>query len=143
MNVAYLDPPYSRYFHKLAARLVQPSGGSVVALLSCPAYRLYAGGDRAQVWEPGVPAQEHVLPQAFERAGWAQPGSPAFGRAFSHAVEWFKERFAAERIDICLVFSVDPYALKGITIGGYDENKSPEARNARPFYHLFSRGNAE
>lgn len=105
MNVAYLDPPYSRYFHKLAARLAQPSGGSVVALLSCPAYRLYAGGDRAQVWEPGAPAQEHVLPQAFERAGWAQSGSPEFGRAFSHAVEWFKERFVAERVDICLVFS--------------------------------------
>lgn len=105
MNVAYLDPPYSRYFHELAARLAQTSGGKVVALLSCPAYRLYAGGDRAEVWEPGVPAQEHVLPPAFERAGWAQPGSPAFGRAFSHAVEWFKERFAAERTDICLVFS--------------------------------------
>lgn len=105
MNVAYLDPPYSRYFHKLAARLVQPSGGNVVALLSCHAYRLYSGGDRAEVWAPGVPAQEHALPAAFERAGWAQSGSPAFGRAFSHAVEWFKERFAAERIDICLVFS--------------------------------------
>jgi hypothetical protein len=43
-------------------------------------------------------------------------------------------------IHIFMVFSVDPYALKGITIGGYDETKSPEARNARPFYHLFSRG---
>jgi Ni/Fe-hydrogenase b-type cytochrome subunit len=43
-------------------------------------------------------------------------------------------------IHIFMVFTVDPYALKGITIGGYDETKSPEARNARPFYHLFGRG---
>jgi hypothetical protein len=42
-------------------------------------------------------------------------------------------------IHIFMVFSVDPYALKGITIGGYDETKSPEARNARPFYHLFKK----
>ena len=105
MNVAYLDPPYSRYFHKLAVRLVQPSGGDVVALLSCPAYRLYAGGDRTEVWTPGEPAQAHDVPPAFERAGWAQTDSPEFRRAFSHAVEWFKERFAAERTDVCLVFS--------------------------------------
>jgi len=42
-------------------------------------------------------------------------------------------------IHIFMVFTVDPYAIKGITIGGYDETKSPEARNARPFYHLFKR----
>lgn len=105
MNVAYLDPPYSRYFHALAARLAHASGGSVVALLSCPAYRLYAGGDRTEVWTPGEPAQAHDVPPAFERAGWAQTDSPEFRRAFSHAVEWFKQRFTAERTDVCLVFS--------------------------------------
>jgi Ni/Fe-hydrogenase b-type cytochrome subunit len=46
---------------------------------------------------------------------------------------------ALSAIHIFMVFTVDPYALKSITIGGYDENKSPEARNARPFYHLFRR----
>jgi hypothetical protein len=46
---------------------------------------------------------------------------------------------ALSAIHIFMVFSVDPYALKSITIGGYDERKSPEARNARPFYHLFAR----
>ena len=40
---------------------------------------------------------------------------------------------------IFMVFTVDPQALKSMTIGGYDETRSPEARNARPFYHLFAR----
>ncbi len=35
---------------------------------------------------------------------------------------------------IFMVFAVDPYALRSITTGGYDESKSPEARNARPFF---------
>lgn len=46
-------------------------------------------------------------------------------------------------IHIFMVFTVDPQALKSITIGGYDETRSPEARNARPFYHLFSKGSTK
>ena len=40
MNIAYLDPPYSRYFSRLARRLSERTGGSVIALLSSPSYRL-------------------------------------------------------------------------------------------------------
>ncbi len=46
---------------------------------------------------------------------------------------------ALSAIHIFMVFAVDPYALQAITVGGYDERKSPEARNARPFYHLLPR----
>jgi hypothetical protein len=36
-----------------------------------------------------------------------------------------------------MVFTVDPYALRAMTTGGYDADRwSPEARNARPLYHL-------
>jgi thiosulfate reductase cytochrome b subunit len=37
---------------------------------------------------------------------------------------------------VFMVFAVDPYALRAIVTGGYDETKSPEARNARPFVNL-------
>lgn len=37
-------------------------------------------------------------------------------------------------VHVFMVFSVDPYALRAITTGGYDETKSPEERNARPFW---------
>jgi thiosulfate reductase cytochrome b subunit len=37
---------------------------------------------------------------------------------------------------VFMVFAVDPYSLRAITTGGYDDAKSPEARNARPFVHL-------
>jgi thiosulfate reductase cytochrome b subunit len=37
---------------------------------------------------------------------------------------------------VFMVFAVDPYAIRSMTTGGYDERLSPEARNARPFYHL-------
>ncbi|HEU4643771.1 MAG TPA: cytochrome b/b6 domain-containing protein [Gemmatimonadaceae bacterium] len=37
---------------------------------------------------------------------------------------------------VFMVFAVDPYSLRSIITGGYDESTSPEARNARPFYHL-------
>jgi thiosulfate reductase cytochrome b subunit len=37
---------------------------------------------------------------------------------------------------VFMVFAVDPYSLRAITTGGYDEAKSPEARNARPFVNL-------
>jgi Ni/Fe-hydrogenase b-type cytochrome subunit len=37
---------------------------------------------------------------------------------------------------IFMVFAVDPYSLPSIITGNYDETKSPEARNARPFSFL-------
>ena len=40
---------------------------------------------------------------------------------------------------VFMVFAVDPYALRAIVTGGYDETKSPEARNARPFVNLRAR----
>ena len=43
---------------------------------------------------------------------------------------------------VFMVFAVDPYALRSITTGGYDESKSPEARNARPFVNLRARPRA-
>jgi Ni/Fe-hydrogenase b-type cytochrome subunit len=42
-------------------------------------------------------------------------------------------------IHIFMVFAVDPYSLQSIITGGYREDLSPEARNARPFYHLLPR----
>jgi thiosulfate reductase cytochrome b subunit len=44
---------------------------------------------------------------------------------------------------VFMVFAVDPYALRAIITGGYDESKSPEARNARPFVNLRGRPYAE
>src|ERR1051325_327190 len=35
---------------------------------------------------------------------------------------------------VFMVFAVDPYALRAITTGGYDEADSPERRNARPLW---------
>jgi Ni/Fe-hydrogenase b-type cytochrome subunit len=37
-------------------------------------------------------------------------------------------------VHVIMVFAVDPYSLKSMITGGYDEAKSPEARNARPFF---------
>ncbi|HUX34995.1 MAG TPA: cytochrome b/b6 domain-containing protein [Gemmatimonadaceae bacterium] len=37
-------------------------------------------------------------------------------------------------VHIFMVFAVDPYALRAMTTGGYNEARSPEARNARPFW---------
>lgn len=40
-------------------------------------------------------------------------------------------------IHVIMVFAVDPYAIRAMTTGGYDEDRfSPEARNARPFVGL-------
>ena len=39
-------------------------------------------------------------------------------------------------VHVFMVFAVDPYSLRAIVTGRYNENNSPEARNARPFYHL-------
>jgi hypothetical protein len=35
-----------------------------------------------------------------------------------------------------MVFAVDPYSLRAMVTGRYDEAKSPERRNARPFVNL-------
>jgi thiosulfate reductase cytochrome b subunit len=40
-------------------------------------------------------------------------------------------------VHVFMVFAVDPYSLRAIFTGWYDRARSPEARNARPFYHLF------
>ncbi len=37
---------------------------------------------------------------------------------------------------VFMVFAVDPYSIRSMITGGYDESKSPEARNARPFINL-------
>jgi len=42
-------------------------------------------------------------------------------------------------IHVFMVFAVDPYSLTSMITGNYDEKRSPEARNARPFYNLFPR----
>lgn len=40
---------------------------------------------------------------------------------------------------VFMVFTVDPYALRGMITGGYSERLSPEERNARPFLNLWPR----
>jgi len=35
---------------------------------------------------------------------------------------------------VFMVFAVDPYSLRSMITGGYNEAKSPEKRNARPFW---------
>jgi Ni/Fe-hydrogenase b-type cytochrome subunit len=37
-------------------------------------------------------------------------------------------------IHVIMVFAVDPWSIRSMTTGGYDESKSPDVRNARPFY---------
>jgi thiosulfate reductase cytochrome b subunit len=37
-------------------------------------------------------------------------------------------------VHVVMVFAVDPYSLRSMITGGYNEAKSPEARNARPFF---------
>ena len=43
-------------------------------------------------------------------------------------------------VHVFMVFAVDPYSLRSMITGWYDRARSPEARNARPFYHLFGPG---
>lgn len=43
-------------------------------------------------------------------------------------------------VHVFMVFAVDPWSLRSMFTGWYDRSRSPEARNARPFYHLFARG---
>ena len=45
-------------------------------------------------------------------------------------------------VHVFMVFAVDPYSLRSMISGWYNREKSPEARNARPFYHLFGPGPA-
>jgi thiosulfate reductase cytochrome b subunit len=40
---------------------------------------------------------------------------------------------------VFMVFAVDPYSIPSMITGNYDEDASPEARNARPFIHLRKR----
>lgn len=105
MNIAYVDPAYSRHFQALAGVLARRTGGEVVALLSSPAYRLYTGADRDIVWQPGTSEHLRELPPEFEHATWAPMQDPRSMAVFAHAVEWFKQRFAQECIELCLVFS--------------------------------------
>jgi capsular polysaccharide export protein len=105
MNIAYLDPAYSRHFHRLAGTLARRTGGNAVALLSSPAYRMYTAGDRALVWKPGLSDHLRELPPEFEHATWAPMQDARSMAVFAHAVEWFKQRYTEERIDLCLVFS--------------------------------------
>ena len=45
-------------------------------------------------------------------------------------------------VHVFMVFAVDPYALRSMVTGWYNRARSPEARNARPFYHLFGPGHS-
>lgn len=38
---------------------------------------------------------------------------------------------------VFMVLAVDPYSLRSMITGWYNRERSPQARNARPFYHLF------
>jgi thiosulfate reductase cytochrome b subunit len=42
-------------------------------------------------------------------------------------------------VHVFMVFAVDPYSLRSMITGDYDDRLSPEERNARPFYHLIPR----
>jgi thiosulfate reductase cytochrome b subunit len=37
-------------------------------------------------------------------------------------------------VHVFMVFAVDPYSLRSMITGGYNEARSPEARNARPLF---------
>ena len=43
---------------------------------------------------------------------------------------------AVSFVHVFMVFAVDPYSLRAMVTGRYDESKSPERRNARPFVNL-------
>ncbi len=44
-------------------------------------------------------------------------------------------------IHVFMVFTVDPYSIRAMITGKYDESLSPEVRNARPFYNFWPRRN--
>jgi len=111
-SIAYLDPPHSRYFHRLAARLAQRSGSDVVALLSSPAYRTYTAGDRAEVWPPGRSQDVSPLPTGSTHAVWSQTDNDEFRAVFWHAVDWLYEQFRAHDVVLCMIFSdARPFSL--------------------------------
>jgi hypothetical protein len=43
---------------------------------------------------------------------------------------------AVSFMHVFMVFAVDPYSLRAMVTGRYNEAKSPERRNARPFVNL-------
>ena len=105
MNIAYLDPPYSRYFHRLARCLAPDEGDRRLALLSSPAYRIYIGDDEWRLWEPGESPARWRLPPTVSRLNHDKAAHPRFGRVFAHAVRWFREQFVTERIELVLIYS--------------------------------------
>ena len=40
---------------------------------------------------------------------------------------------------VFMVFAVDPYSIRSMITGRYNPDRAPELRDARPFYHLFTR----
>lgn len=46
-------------------------------------------------------------------------------------------------IHVFMVFAVDPYSMRSMITGGYDESLSPASRNARPFHNLIPDKNRE
>ena len=42
-------------------------------------------------------------------------------------------------VHVFMVLATDPYSIASMISGRYDPRLSPEARNARPFYHLLPR----
>lgn len=46
-------------------------------------------------------------------------------------------------VHVVMVFAVDPYSIRSMITGKYDESVSPEARNARPFRNLLRKRSQE
>jgi hypothetical protein len=42
-------------------------------------------------------------------------------------------------VHVFMVIAVDPYSMRSMITGKYDDSLAPEERNARPFYHLLPR----
>jgi thiosulfate reductase cytochrome b subunit len=42
-------------------------------------------------------------------------------------------------VHVFMVLAVDPYSMRSMITGKYDDSLAPEERNARPFYHLLPR----
>jgi capsular polysaccharide export protein len=105
MNVAYVDPPYSRYFERLAARMVARTGGTVTALLSSPAFRVYTGDDSTLVWPAGRCSDPPPVPGPWKFAFWSQTLDDDCRGVFWHAVQWFRACFEQRAIEVCLIFS--------------------------------------
>jgi capsular polysaccharide export protein len=106
MNIAYLDPPFTRHFQHLAHRVAERTGGEAAALLTSPAFAPYCGSHRREVWQAGATAAvDATLPLGFDRLPWARRDDPAFRRVFGEAVAWLRERFEQLQTDLCMVFS--------------------------------------